>query len=144
VRRSRLHYLSCVNVESSTDSIPYNRRRHSRYFSSLQLTSYVVQCTFKPRLHDTTCCQTAGRAAVSCIQTFNRLSNRVCQTGYTTRFYNRLYHVNGVLHFARGVADAKCILVTAVCLSVCLSVHRRIFVYCTDPDVTWGMVGGAL
>jgi len=30
------------------------------------------------------------------------------------------------LHFARGPAEAKCILVTAVCLSVCLSVPRRI------------------
>jgi len=27
---------------------------------------------------------------------YNRLSNRVCQTGCTTRFDNRLYHVNGV------------------------------------------------
>jgi len=30
------------------------------------------------------------------------------------------------LHFARGIGDAKCILVTAVCVCVCLSVPRRI------------------
>ena len=31
---------------------------------------------------------------------------------------------------------------TFVCLFVCLTVARRI-PYCTDPDVTWGMVEGA-
>jgi len=38
----------------------------------------------------------------------------------------------GSLHFARGITSAKCILVTAVCVSVCLSVPD----YCTDLDVT--------
>jgi len=51
-----------------------------------------------------------------------------------------------LLHFARGVAKAKCILVTAVCLSVCLSalflsVPRRIATLLHGRDVTWGMVG---
>jgi len=34
------------------------------------------------------------------------------------------------------VAKAKCILVTAVCLSVCLSLAAFPY-YHTDPDVTW-------
>ena len=41
----------------------------------------------------------------------------------------------------------KCILVTAVCVSACVSVCLSLAAfphYCTDPDVTWGMVGGAL
>jgi len=36
------------------------------------------------------------------------------------------------------VDDAKCILVTRVC--VCLYVCPRSHAHCTDPDVTWGMV----
>jgi len=49
----------------------------------------------------------------------------------------------------RGVAEAKCILVMAVCVSgiylcVCLSLAACPH-YCTDPDVTWkNGVGGAL
>ena len=55
-----------------------------------------------------------------------------------------------LLHFAWGVAEAKCILVTAVCvclsvcLSACLSVSLSLTAfphYCTDPDVAWGMAG---
>jgi len=41
------------------------------------------------------------------------------------------------LHFARVVDDAKCIVVTHVCVSVCLSAAVRPH-YCADPDVTWG------
>ena len=41
------------------------------------------------------------------------------------------------LHFAWGIAEAKCIVVTDVCVSLCPSPpafpHYR-----TDPDVTWG------
>jgi len=53
-----------------------------------------------------------------------------------------------LLHFARVVDDAKCILVSRVCLSVCLCVCVCLSFaacphYCTDQDVTWGMVGGA-
>jgi len=47
------------------------------------------------------------------------------------------------LRFARGVAEEKCILVTAVCVSVCLSLAAFPH-YCTDPDVTWGNDRGAL
>jgi len=36
--------------------------------------------------------------------------------------------------------DAKCTVVTRVC--VCLSAAVRPH-YCTDPDVTWGVVGAA-
>jgi len=47
------------------------------------------------------------------------------------------------LYVAWGVSQAKCILLKAVCVSVCLSL--AIFPHCcTDPGVTWGMVGGAL
>ena len=40
-----------------------------------------------------------------------------------------------LLHFAWVVDDAKCIMVTRVC--VCLSAAVRPH-YCTDRDVTWG------
>jgi len=44
---------------------------------------------------------------------------------------------NFLLHFAWGVAEAKCIWPRlSVCLSLATFPH-----YCTDPDVTWGMVG---
>jgi len=46
------------------------------------------------------------------------------------------------LYFAWVVDDVKCILVTHVCLCVCLFVATFQH-YCTHPDVTWGMVGGA-
>ena len=46
------------------------------------------------------------------------------------------------LHFAWVVDDAKCIVVTRVCVSVCLSAAVRPQ-YCTDPDVTWGVVEAA-
>ena len=51
-----------------------------------------------------------------------------------------------VLHFAWGVADAKGIVVTAVCVSVCVFLSVCLYLtafpqYYTDPDVTWGMVG---
>jgi len=50
--------------------------------------------TFKPRLHDTTCCQT-GLTTGECLYTrYNWLSNR---------FDNQLYHVNGVLAIATSV-----------------------------------------
>ena len=45
------------------------------------------------------------------------------------------------LHFAWGVAEAKCTVATAVSVSVCLSVCLSLTAftdYCTDPDVTWG------
>ena len=41
-----------------------------------------------------------------------------------------------LLHFAWVVDDAKCTVVRRVCLSVWPH-------YCTDPDVTWGVVGDA-
>jgi len=41
-----------------------------------------------------------------------------------------------LLHFAWVVDDAKCIVVTRVCVSVCLSAVVRPHYY-TDPDVTW-------
>ena len=56
------------------------------------------------------------------------------------RFYTIL--VNTVfrkesLHFASVVDDAKCIVVTRVCVCVCLSAAACPH-YCTGPDVTWG------
>ena len=44
-----------------------------------------------------------------------------------------------LLHFAWVVDDAKCIVVTRICVSVCLCVCPRphgCLHYCTDPDVT--------
>ena len=42
------------------------------------------------------------------------------------------------LHFAWVVDDGKCIVVTHVCVCVCVSVRGCMPTYCTDPDVTWG------
>jgi len=45
------------------------------------------------------------------------------------------------LHFVWGIAEAKCILVTAVCVFVTLCVWLSLAAfthYCTDPDVSWG------
>jgi len=44
------------------------------------------------------------------------------------------------------MAEAKCILVTRVCVCVCLCVYLSLPAfahYCTDLDVTWGMVVSA-
>jgi len=45
-------------------------------------------------------------------------------------------NVNDFCCISRGVAEAKCILVTAVCVSVCLSFAAFLH-YWTDPDVSW-------
>jgi len=52
-------------------------------------------------------------------------------------------HVEFHLHFACVVDDAKCVLVTRICVCVSVSVCVCLSVascphYCTDPDVTWG------
>jgi len=46
------------------------------------------------------------------------------------------------LHCAWVIDDLKCILVTCICVSVCLPAATCPH-YCMDLDVTWGMVGGA-
>ena len=43
------------------------------------------------------------------------------------------------LHFACVVDDAKCIVGTGVCVSVCVSVRGRMPTLKHKPDVTWGM-----
>ena len=63
----------------------------------------------------------------------------------TKRIVSKLHPFPFFLHFAWVVDDAKCIVVTRVCVSVsvcvclcvCLSAAIRPH-YCTDPDVTWG------
>jgi len=50
------------------------------------------------------------------------------------------------LHFARGIAEAKCMLANGhgrLCVFVCLALAAFPH-YCTDPDVTLGTVRGAL
>ena len=56
----------------------------------------------------------------------------------TTEFRRRSdFKRTYLLHFASVVDDdAKCIVVTRVCVSVCLSTAAYLR-YCTDPDVTW-------
>jgi len=45
-----------------------------------------------------------------------------------------------LLHFARVIDDAKCIVVTSVCVRVCVCLSTAVRPhYCTDPDVTWGV-----
>jgi len=47
-----------------------------------------------------------------------------------------------LLHFAWGVAEAKCISVTAASVCPCVSLSLAVFPhYYTDPDVSWGRVG---
>jgi len=41
-----------------------------------------------------------------------------------------------LLHFRWDIAEAKCILATAICVSVCLSLAAFPH-YCTYPDVSW-------
>jgi len=47
------------------------------------------------------------------------------QIVYITLRVQKLYEFK-LLHFARGVAEARCILVTAVCVSDCPSLHSHI------------------
>ena len=47
-------------------------------------------------------------------------------------------HLFNLLHFARGVAEAKCILVTHVCVSVSMSVPRRIPTLLHGPGCNLG------
>jgi len=47
-----------------------------------------------------------------------------------------------LLHVVLGVAQAKCMLVTRVCVSVCVWLSVAAFPhYGTDQDATWGIVG---
>jgi len=62
----------------------------------------------------------------------------------TTKFYPNyfdnivfMFNQHFLLRFAWVVDDAKCIVVTRVCVSVCLFAAACLH-YCTDPDVTWG------
>ena len=57
----------------------------------------------------------------------------------SAKIYN--FSIRRLLHFAWGVAEAKCIAVTAVYVSLCLSVCLSLAAfphYCTDPHVSWG------
>ena len=50
-------------------------------------------------------------------------------------------HAVWLLHFTWGIAEAKCILATAICVPVCVSVCLSLATfphYGMDPDVTWG------
>jgi len=60
-------------------------------------------------------------------------------TVYTASVRNTIVFVTS-LHFAWVVDDAICIVVTRVCVSVCLSAAPCLH-YCTDPDVTLGVAG---
>jgi len=88
------------------------------------------------------------RLVLRCIQLASRLRDRkVSCLGTIVRKVYSLHHTKSnsepvhSLHFAWGVAEAKCILVTSVCVSVCLSLAA--FPHCTDPGVTWGNGWGA-
>jgi len=57
-------------------------------------------------------------------------------------WFDYTWEMSGILlHFAWVIDDAKCIVVTRVCVSVCLSTAACPH-YCTDPDVTWGIDRG--
>jgi len=45
---------------------------------------------------------------------------------------------NSLLHFARVIDDAKCIVVMAVCMSVCVSVHCRMPTLLHGPGCNLG------
>jgi len=84
---------------------------------------------------------------------FFRRSQWPCRTGarkqrrqvQNSALLNSSCSVSLYLHFVWGIAEAKCIMATAVCVSVCLYVPYRIpTLYCTDPDETCGSGRGAL
>jgi len=52
----------------------------------------------------------------------------------------RVRHRRSEMYIGHG---RLCVFVS-VCMSVCLSVHRAFPHYCTDPDITWVMLGCAL
>jgi len=56
--------------------------------------------------------------------------------------YSYFDHLLLLLHFVSGIAETKCILVTALCVSVCLSLAAFPH-YCTDSNITWGNDRGA-
>ena len=62
---------------------------------------------------------------------WNCLIQVTAENVYFTFAFDRAWLV------ATGIAEAKRILATAVCVSVCLSLAAFPH-YCTDPDVTWG------
>ena len=49
-----------------------------------------------------------------------------------------VYSIEALLHFALGMSQAKCILVAPVCVSVCLSVPRRILTLLHVPGCNFG------
>jgi len=60
--------------------------------------------------------------------TFN-IGYRLCCAFY--RCFNDCFQcesesAGSSLHFTRGIAEAKCILATAICVSVCLSLHSTL------------------
>jgi len=75
-------------------------------------------------------------------------NDQSCSTASTirrrgfSRFCSDFRLVFLFIKFGVDVDDTKCIVVTRVCVCVCLSTAACLH-YCTDPDVTWGVVGNA-
>jgi len=67
-----LNVSLCTYMQYALAILSFKQERSS-YDASFKLRVIELQRTLKPRLHDTTGCQ-----------------NRVCQTGFTTRFDNRV------------------------------------------------------
>jgi len=69
----------------------------------------TLPCSVKPRLHDTTCCQTGCQTGLTtgCIvYTYSRLSNRLSNQLYN-QFDNRLYR-KPVVSCKRGFTAKRC------------------------------------
>jgi len=68
-----------------------------------------------------------------------RTANARNASGCKNIHTNVLTNLLVIIHFAWVVDDAKCIVVTRVCQSVCLCLSAAACShYCTDPNVTWG------
>jgi len=72
--------------------------------------------------------------ASTCLYSLYAWLNLCCSSS-TVNSVVICYSVTHLLHFAWGLAMAKCILVTAVCVCLSLAAFPQ---YCMHPDATWG------
>jgi len=71
--------------------------------------------------------------AVSVVSEATSTWKSSCEADHTDTYTNNFKSAYTFLHFAWVIDDAKCIMVTHVCVCPRPYAHT-----CTDPDVTWG------
>jgi len=96
----------------------------SNFFHSVQARMLLLSFRNPTRNH--------GRSKVF----YRRIRDVINKARTTvTSFTQSINQSNGLLHFAWSTADAKCILITAVCVCVSLAAFSH---YCADPGVSSG------